>query len=77
MILKGRRGNKVTTTTGHRMERVLQKTAMTTTPESRPIAYTIKKWKPCLLDQRVVMRRRYPVTKVLKEKLPEFNVARP
>ncbi|URD72806.1 hypothetical protein MUK42_36441 [Musa troglodytarum] len=73
MFLKGRRKSKVTVITSHRMERVFQKAALTTTPESQPITYTITKWRPYLLDQRVMMRCKYPMTEVLKEKLPYFN----
>ncbi|RRT63196.1 hypothetical protein B296_00023764 [Ensete ventricosum] len=39
------------------MKRGLQKTTMITAPEGRPIAYT--KWRPYLIDQRVVMRDKY------------------
>ncbi|URE31790.1 hypothetical protein MUK42_34117 [Musa troglodytarum] len=50
VILKGRRSDKVTAVTSHRMERVLQKTEMTTTPEGWPKTYTITKWRPYLIN---------------------------
>ena len=51
--------------------------AMINTLKCRLIAYIIKKWRPYLLDQQVVMRYRQPMTEVLKEKLPEFDTAQP
>ncbi|RRT63455.1 hypothetical protein B296_00041921, partial [Ensete ventricosum] len=53
-LLKGKRGTAIS----HRRKRILQKTTMTTAREDRPIAYT--KWRPYLIDQRVVMRGKYP-----------------
>ena len=47
------------------------------TLKDRLVAYTIKKWRSYLLDQRVVMRCRQSMAKVLKEKLPEIDAAQP
>ena len=47
---------------------------MITTLKDRPVAYIIKRWRPYLLDQRVVMRCRQSMT---KEKLPEIDAAQP
>ena len=51
--------------------------ATITTLKDQPIAYTVKKWRPYLLDQRVVMHCRWPMTEVLKEKLLEIDAAQP
>ncbi|CAL9074789.1 unnamed protein product [Musa textilis] len=64
VILKGRQRSKATAATSHWMKRVLQRTLKTTTLKGRPVAHTIK-WRSYLLDQRVVMRRRYLVPNLM------------
>ncbi|RRT70627.1 hypothetical protein B296_00011230 [Ensete ventricosum] len=60
-LCSNQRESKITTANNHRMERLPHKTSMTATPKGRPIAYT--KWRPYLIDQKIVTRGKYPGSK--------------